>query len=362
MKHINVKDLKCFRVFFVLVSITLAFITPAHAERSEVESYLPEAMLDAIRFAMRTHPEVLKADAEMRTAKSQVKAGEYRWYPMAEAVLRTGEQGDRYATLGINQPLWDSGKRNADFEAAKATASAAYSGKYYSMQSLGLAAVESYLGLAKAREQLMVAQGNVDEHQKLHQSVVKRSTGGVGSKSDASLATSRLQQARAIEKQWRGELAKAEAQYRAVVGVNPTAESLRGINLWELSGGKEGLKSKVLARSPSLQRLQQEVKVAEANVTSSKAQLYPTLFARVDNTKYFGSGPFDNDTRFSFNLQWQNDIALTQRFRIEAAQYAVEAAMQAKTAEERVLDQTAANAWADYITSVERSKELERFG
>jgi len=234
----------------------------------------------------------------MRSATSQVKAGEYRWYPQAEAALRTGEQGDRYATLGINQPLWDNGRRNADFDASKASASAAYSAKYLSMQSLGIAAVEAYLGLAKAKEQRLVAEANVNEHQKLHASVVKRNTGGVGSKSDASLATSRLQQARAIEKQWLGEVAKAEAHYLAVVGAIPVAESLPVVSLWELPGGKEGLKNKVLSRSPSLQRLQQEIKVAEANVISSKAQLYPTLFARVDNTKYFGSGPFDNDTRF----------------------------------------------------------------
>jgi len=40
----------------------------------------------------------------------------------------------------------------------------------------------------------------------------------------------------------------------------------------------------------------------------------------------------------------------------------VDAAKQALTAEERVLTQTAANAWADYVTAVERSAELERFG
>lgn len=57
-----------------------------------------------------------------------------------------------------------------------------------------------------------------------------------------------------------------------------------------------------------------------------------------------------------------HSVWVTQRFRIEAAQYAVDAAKQALTAEERVLTQTAANAWADYVTAVERSAELERFG
>jgi len=96
----------------------------------------------------------------MRSATSQVKAGEYRWYPQAEAALRTGEQGDRYATLGINQPLWDNGRRNADFDASKASASAAYSAKYLSMQSLGIAAVEAYLGSPTAHREAETAKAH----------------------------------------------------------------------------------------------------------------------------------------------------------------------------------------------------------
>lgn len=332
-----------------------------HAEEAVAEVKLPAMMLDAIKLAMKTHPEVLKADSEMLSAKSQVKAGEYRWFPTAEVAVRTGEAGDRYSTIGMNQPLWDNGKRNADFAAAKAGESAAFSGKYLSMQSLGMAAVDVYLGLAKTREQLLVAQANVEEHQKLHSSVLKRNTGGVSSKSDASLATSRLQQALAIEKQLRGEVAKAEAAYYAVVGSKPATGEIQEVVLWDLAGGNDGLVARVLNRSPSLQKLKEEVKVAEANVLSSRAQLFPSLFARVDNTKYFGSGPFDNDTRFSVNFQWQNDVALTQRYRIEAAQYAVNATQQALAAEERILTQTAANYWADYAAAIERKEELERF-
>lgn len=126
-------------------------------------------------------------------------------------------------------------------------------------------------------------------------------------------------------------------------------------------GGKDALISKVLSRSPSLQKLKEEVRAAEANVKSARAALFPTLFARVDNTKYFGSGPLDNDTRFSVNFQWQNDVALTQRYRVEAAQHAVTASQHALASEERILTQTTENYWADYMVAIERKDELERF-
>ncbi len=322
---------------------------------------LPEEAMSAITTAIKTHPEVLRADSEMLSARSQVRAGEFRWFPNAEVAVRTGEQGDRYSTMGLNQALWDNGRRNAEFEAAKAGARAAFAGKYSSMQTIGVAAINAYLDVARTRAQLLVAEANVREHEKLHSSVVKRNEGGIGSKSDATLATSRLQQAKATEKHWQGQVARAEASYLATIGANVPARELPGIELPATDDEKDSMLDKVVTRSPSLKKLREEVKVAEANVSAQRALLFPTLFARVDNTKYFGSGPFDNDTRFSVNMQWQNDVALTQRYKIEAAQYGVEAARHALESEQRILLQTASNYWADFIAALKRSEELERF-
>ncbi len=322
---------------------------------------LPEPMMAAIRSAMQAHPDVMVAGSKLLSAKTQVQAGEYRWYPKAEVAVRTGERGDRYSTVGLNQTLWDHGRINADFEAAKAGELVAFSGKNAAMQTVGIAAAIAYLDLARAREQLTVAQDNVDEHRKLHSSVLKRNDVGIGSKSDVTLTTSRLQQARATEKHWQGMVARAEATYLSVVGTPPPAGNLPAIKAWNVPDGEIGLLERVKNRSPSLQKLREEVKVAEATVESKRAQLYPTLYARVDNTKYFGSGPFDNDTRFSVNFQWQNDVALSQRYQVDAAEHMVTAAKHALSAEERILVQNASNYWADHVTAMNRSSELAKF-
>jgi adhesin transport system outer membrane protein len=238
---------------------------------------------------------------------------------------------------------------------------AALSGKNVAMQSIGIAAAIAYLDVARAREQKVVAEENVNEHKKLHASVLRRGDGGIGSKSDVTLTTSRLQQARAMEKQWLGVMARAEASYLSVVGAPVAADTLPLIKTWDVAGGESGLVSRVVERAPSMQQLREEVKVAEAAVDSAKALLLPALYARVDNTRYFGSGPFDSDTRFSVNFQWQNDVALTQRFQVDSAQHMVTAAKQALEAEERILVQSASNYWADYTTAQSRSDELAKF-
>jgi adhesin transport system outer membrane protein len=170
-----------------------------------------------------------------------------------------------------------------------------------------------------------------------------------------------LQQAIAAVKQWEGEIVRADAAYISIIGANTVPRNLPLLKTVDFLGGKDLLADKVLERAPSIHKLRQEVKVAEAGVESARALLFPTLFARVDNTKYFGSGPFDHDTRFSVNFQWQNDVALTQRYRVDAAEYAVEAAKQAISSEERRLRQTSTAFWADYTTALNRSVELEKF-
>lgn len=140
---------------------------------------LPDELVLAIRSAMQAHPEVMVANSQMLSAQSQVQAGEYRWFPKAEVSVRTGERGDRYSTVGVNQTLWDFGRINADFEAAKAGELAARSGKNVAMQSIGMAAAIAYLDVARAREQKAVAEENVSEHRKLHFSVLKRNDGGI---------------------------------------------------------------------------------------------------------------------------------------------------------------------------------------
>ncbi len=346
--------LKWLAVFLLLISAA-----SVHAESNS--QVLPEEMLSAIGAAMQKHPDVLSADSQMLSAKSQVQAGEYRWYPRAEVSVRTGERGDRYSTIGLNQTLWDNGKLNADFAAAKAGESAALASKYTAMQSIGIAAATAYFDVARAREQKEVAEENVNEHKKLHSSVLKRGDGGIGSKSDITLTTSRLQQARATVKQWEGEVARAEAAYLSVIGVTPPSNGLPLVAMWEVVGGKDGLATRVIARAPSMQKLREDIKAAEATVMSRRAELFPTVFARVDNTRYFGSGPFDSDTRFSVNFQWQNDVALTQRYQVEAAQHALTAAQHGLASEERQLLQTASNYWADYTTASNRSEELDKF-
>lgn len=343
----------------LITMISMPFLFSAGS--NAVAPVMPAEMEQAIRTAIQTHPDVMAADSQRLSAHSQVVAGDYRWFPRADVSARTGKSGDRYSVIGLQQTLWDAGRLNADYEAVKANEQAALSGKGATMEAIGMAAANAYLNLARAREQLLVAEENVEQHEQLHASVIKRNEGGIGSKSDVTLTTSRLQQARAAARQWQGEVGRAEAAYLSVIGSEAPASGLQALALWEVENGREGVITRVAARSPTLQKLREEVRVAEAVVDSKKAQLYPSLYARIDNTHYFGSSPVDNDTRFSINFEWQNDVALSQRYHIDAAQHQVMAARRALESEQRRLTEAASSYWDDYLTAINRTAELDQF-
>lgn len=59
------------KLLIILLSVT--------CNQVQAEDVMPIELVQAVQSAMNTHPEVLAADSQRMSAKSQVKAGEYRW-------------------------------------------------------------------------------------------------------------------------------------------------------------------------------------------------------------------------------------------------------------------------------------------
>jgi outer membrane protein TolC len=67
------------------VKTLLMLLLIATCSQARAETVLPVELAQAVQSAISTHPEVLAADSQRMSAKSQVKAGEYRWYAVEAA-------------------------------------------------------------------------------------------------------------------------------------------------------------------------------------------------------------------------------------------------------------------------------------
>lgn len=346
-----------FRKMMALMVISIfLFLSPAFAKE------LPRDLERAIRSSLETHPDVASAQANMLAARAQVTAGEYRWFPRGDFGVRAGKPGDRYSSAAINQTLWDGGRLDAEFDNTKANESIAIAGKSVTAQDIAIRAAVAYLNVLRTREQLAAAEKNAALHSAMLETVKTRQESGVGVISDVSMATSRLQQARASLEMWRGEVVRSEAAYESVCGERPVGE-LSAVSDWELNLQGDALMDKVKAQSPILERLRHEVTAAEASVRSKAAAKLPSVNARLERVNYIGAAAAtaNQSTLFSVSLQWQTDAALTQRYQVEAAEQKVVAARLALQSKERELIETTSSYLQDYQAGKNRGRELFRF-
>jgi len=329
---------------------------------------LPPELGLAIKAAITHHPEVNMAESDVLAAKAIVEAGGYRWYPKVEVSSRMGSNqsggaGNRSLNLVLKQSLWDAGRVDADYDSAKASESVSLSAEVATQEDIGTRASSAYFSVSRARAQKQVARRSVEDHRNLYNSVDRRKVAGLGSLSDVTLASSRLQQAIASEVQWQGEINRAEAAYLSVVNELPP-DAMPELDVWEVDGELKDFITVAKVRSPVLQKLRNQLLVAEANVKSKKAQQFPTLYASVDHASYLGGATgslYQDDTRFTVNFEWQNDVALTQRYQVEAAEQKVISARYAVESAERQLVETLTGYWQDYTTSRQRRDELKKF-
>ena len=333
-----------------------------------VRKGFPSSLDEAIRTAMRLHPDALAAKSEVLSAKANVSANSFGWYPTLQINSSAGQAtqfgaGNRSLNLTLQQRLWDAGRVDASIDYSKALESSSIAQEGQTLDTLGSRVSAAYIGVMRAREQYAIAKQNVNDHRELFTIIDRRKQGGLGTSSDVSLAVSRLQQAKATEALWNSEIGRAEASYFSVVNQKPPQE-IDDLELWEIDGGLKTVLDATKAHSPQLQKLYHDMTAAEANVKAQKAELYPTLFGRVDYIDYLGgqtNSAYFNDTRAYFYVQWQNDVALSQRFRVEGAEQKVASARQAVQSGERQLIESVTGLWQDLVAAKDRLKELKKF-
>jgi len=347
---------RCKRLFITLIALLFSPVLLAEFD-------LPNDLDHAIKTALVTHPEIAGANANVMVAQSALDAGEYRWFPTVDIGLRAANDDNHAIVAGISQTLWDAGRINSIYAADEALFAQSRSARLETLEAVGTRTTTAYLDILKARDQVKVAADNVIEHRLLLTSISNRERGGIGTASDVSLATSRMQSARATSDFWAGEERRTIVAYIAIVGEEPSP-TMNETGNWNWSEDKDSTVHQAITRSPILDKLRSDIDVAEANAETAEAELYPTLSARLEHREYIGgvdNNSFETDTPISLNLDWQSDVVLTQRFRVDAAKHQITVAKQQLAAAERQVTQTVAFYWEDYTTAINRELELEKF-
>lgn len=338
------------RSFRRLAGAVLALIVVASAgisARAEtltdtlIDAYKNSHLLDQNRAVLRAADEdVAQAVAALRPVIDFVLDSTYR---DGNDKFSLGRYSlDTAAGLAARLTLYDNGRNRLAIDATKEIVLATRAALIAVEQDVLLNAVRAYMNVFSAQENVRVAENNVRVLTTALQATRDRFEVGEVTRTDVSLAESRLAAAQSNLVAARGDLATAREFFRLAVGRYPG--NLQGIpRLPELPGGVDGVRDIAVRTHPDIIQGQHNVSAAEINLARAQADYGPTVTGEV-GVDAFDDGAQSSRARLSLN---QTLYAGGARYAVERRSRAdVQAARASLLQTVRRIEQEAGNAWA----------------
>ena len=269
--------------FLALVILTINI--PASAENSAQGNDLSTAL----KAAVHLNPSVKSKVAELKSLGyklDEAEAGRLPSFSISAQSMYNND--DNYGVARGQVPIYSFGKISGSIKVAEQGIDV---GKLSLLQVQRqviedtAAAYNSYWGI---KQRVVIAEDNVEEHNRFYQMISRRQEGGVASAADVRLALSRLLQAQAQLEQIRGAAAKAQNELESLTQIAISADKPVDQALAVFPAEEDPTKiaqdtdARVKVRMAEL-----ELTKKEANLR--KAERMPTLYARYDkyiNPKY----------------------------------------------------------------------------
>lgn len=312
------------RLLFTVVGLLLPL--PLHAESPPLSK--PDGVIAALRHAVVLHPTIRSRLAELNALGFDLQSDEARRYPSLslQAQTMTDEQTQVFARL--QQPLWVGGRIDGAIDQSRVRLLAGKASLLTLQRQVMEDTAATYAALLGIRLRLKAAELNVQEHEKLLALISRRQVGSIASEADVRLARSRLTLAVSQREQLKGQLTRAVTDLQALTqeplaAVEPVPEALT------LLPERGRIVPGIIAASATVRQRQLEVAVVQAEAELRKADLMPSLYARLDQDIYSANmnGSQPAETRAGIVLEGNIEgVGFSGWKRIKSADARVDAA------------------------------------
>jgi adhesin transport system outer membrane protein len=232
---------------------------------------------DALVATLENHPAIKGKLAELAAQGYNIEAAKAGRLPTLSAELSRQDDGDRYAYLNVQQPLWAFGKIEGPIARERSRfAAETLSLLQLQRQLLGQTAV-AYEQIQGVRLRLLVADENIAELDNLYRRVERRQVGQLATEADVRIAFSRLTQAQAQREQLVGALQVAENELWALTQSELESEAPVSAELAALPQDSLVLEQ-ALEISAEIRNKKLLIEVAKHNVAYERVAATPTLY------------------------------------------------------------------------------------
>jgi len=309
-KRLN--DIKMTKHTAIRLSLLASSLTLALAAGAQTQSNVPDPLVQAVRKAVASNPEVqakwngfLAADNLRDIAKAgflpQIDlTGTVGNESRVSGAINLGTYDFSSAQVTLNQILFDGNYTSNEVKrlgAAKLT-------RYYELleaaETAALEATRAYADVVRYRELVDLATQNYVEHKQSAQLVEERAKAGVGRRVDVEQANGRLALAESNLLTELTNLHDVSARFLRIVGEQPasTLPSLpEPFRIAPLPQSTQELLRDGLRNSPTLLAAVENAKAGRTAVDSAKASLLPRLDFQVYGSQGRNNGGSVGDSR-----------------------------------------------------------------
>jgi len=324
--------------------------------------------LDAVDLALCNHPQTREVWASARVQAALVGVARAGWLPNLDASASAtrfqyddGSYNRRSAALTLSWLLIDFGQRSANVENAQQLLNAAAATQDATVQSLFLAALQTYY-TAQATQAAVISASEAERSaREAYQAADARYNVGVATPADRLQAQTALSQAtlnriraEGDARNGLGALANAlgfEAQQKIVLAELPALPA-------ELAFQKEvdAMIAEAQARRPDLKAAEAQLKAAEASVDLARAQGRPTVSLAAGPSWQNTAGVVTQggSIGLTLNVPIFAGFDTTYRVRSASAQADVRAAQR-----DRIKNQIALDVWKSYQSLTTATQSLK---
>ncbi len=260
------------------VSVLFSTSLPA----AETPLKLSQDGLNLALFSAATeHPSAKAKLDELNALRLDLDSEKAQRYPTLSLQAQAMTEDQSQMVVQLRQPIWVGGRIDESITLSEIKLEIGELELLNTQRQLMEDAAATYALLYGARQRLLAAELNVEEHEKLKALISRRKEGGISSDADIRLALSRLARAVSQREQLSGLVSRGLIDLQALTQITIRGEEPVPIILFS-DPNPADIIVQIENVSPVVKQRKTDVLTTRSQEKLSQAEMLPSLFAQID--------------------------------------------------------------------------------
>lgn len=273
--------------------------------------------------AIRNNPTVLSKQNSVKSSQYQQDSSFWQYFPTPIASYSRQKGGIGTSMLGLQQPLFAGGKIDAEYAKSKLQVQINAMSTGEVKQSIALSVANSYYTFLASYGKTLIFQDEIKRLQKQKEMISRRIEQDVSPQSDLILVESRLAQTKtdlsiaiASQEKMLSQLSQFIAKKISIDDINKNLPKKScSLVIIEFYDNQQFIERSI-EKSPTLSKLDYQIKIAQEDINIKKSSFYPNIVARLE--KNLANGGV-NETAGTVAIEFNTGAGLSSMSNYQSA-------------------------------------------